>query len=265
MSETPIDAKRWNWKPKLRWFAAEIAVVVAGVLIALALNAWWQGRQDAASEEHYLALISRDLGAIATNLEEAYAYEADQTKGGLEAYHIISANGRSPEQLARISDLLQRLTWRRTLTAIDATYTDLINTGNLPLIRNQVLRDQIISYFEKVEREFEINDKNNSFFVDDMFAMFINGSGLFYYRGVSSTSAVQIGGVDSLLTDSFRGGYADEPDPIWNLPYESPEWVRVKALLSARISISLNASSLAEALLEETRTLKDAVEAELAR
>ena len=29
----------WDWRPKLRWFAAEITVVVAGVLIALALNA----------------------------------------------------------------------------------------------------------------------------------------------------------------------------------------------------------------------------------
>ncbi len=31
----------------LRWFAAEFAVVVSGVLVALALQAWYQSRQDA--------------------------------------------------------------------------------------------------------------------------------------------------------------------------------------------------------------------------
>ena len=36
-SESSSASTRWNWKPRLRWFAAEIAVVVAGVLIALAL------------------------------------------------------------------------------------------------------------------------------------------------------------------------------------------------------------------------------------
>lgn len=57
--------RQWAWRPKLRWFAAEIVVVVAGVLIALALNAWWGARQDAAAERSYLALIgSYDFNRI---------------------------------------------------------------------------------------------------------------------------------------------------------------------------------------------------------
>jgi hypothetical protein len=37
----PYDSpKRWDWRPKARWFAAEYLIVVLGVLTAVALNAW---------------------------------------------------------------------------------------------------------------------------------------------------------------------------------------------------------------------------------
>ncbi|WP_412069194.1 hypothetical protein [Rubrivirga sp. IMCC43871] len=64
--------RRWDWRPTLRWFAAEIVVVVAGVLIALALNAWWQGRQDHALETHTLrelrAALLNDLTDVQVNV-----------------------------------------------------------------------------------------------------------------------------------------------------------------------------------------------------
>lgn len=257
--------RRWDWRPRLRWFAAEILIVVAGVLIALALNAWWQNLQAAASEENYLSLIRRDLGDMAASLEELQAFEDEQIEGGLEAYRVISAEDRSAEQLALVSDRILRLTSRRTMSAIDATYTDLINTGNLPLIRNQALRDLIITYYERIEREFDIHNRNNSFFVDDMFARLIGGSGLFLSRGGSNTLVNRISGSDSLLTIAFAGGYVDDPDPIWSLPYSSPEWAKVKAQLVERIRVSGHGSRRAESLLEETRTLREAVDAELNR
>lgn len=64
--------RRFDWRPKARWFAAEIVVVVAGVLIALALNAWWQGRQDHALETHTLrelrAALVNDLADVQVNV-----------------------------------------------------------------------------------------------------------------------------------------------------------------------------------------------------
>lgn len=56
------DARRWEWRPKLRWFAAEILIVVCGVLIALALNAWWQGREQA-REERRLLVVSAETSS----------------------------------------------------------------------------------------------------------------------------------------------------------------------------------------------------------
>ena len=64
-------AKRWDWRPKLRWFASEYLIVVLGVLTAVALNAWWQGRQDRALETRSLRevrdALARDLPDIRWN------------------------------------------------------------------------------------------------------------------------------------------------------------------------------------------------------
>ncbi len=71
-STTPVPRTgTWQWQQKLRWFAAEIVIVVAGVLIALAINAWWQGRQDHALETRTLRelrdALANDLNDIRFN------------------------------------------------------------------------------------------------------------------------------------------------------------------------------------------------------
>lgn len=256
--------KRGNWKPKLRWFAAETLIVVIGVLIALSLNTWGQGRQNAASEESYLALISRDLGQMLDDLEELREYEDHQIEGGLEAYRTISAEGRSREQMAVVSDAMLRLTSRRTMNPTDATYQDLLSTGNLQLIRNRELRGQIVAFHERVEREFEIHNKNNTFFVDELFGTAIFGRGLFFSRAGSSTTFAATRNSENQITEAFEGGYANDPDPIWSLPYSSREWTAIKGQLLQRIRVSGYARERAETLLQETIELKEAVDAELA-
>ena len=62
-----------DWRPKARWLAAEIVVVVAGVLIALALDAWWEDRQAAAQERVYLNQLASDLETTANRLEQSEA------------------------------------------------------------------------------------------------------------------------------------------------------------------------------------------------
>ncbi|NNF59355.1 MAG: hypothetical protein HKN04_14060, partial [Rhodothermaceae bacterium] len=133
-SETRLPVprpKRWDWRPKLRWFGAEIVVVVLGVLTAVGINAWWQGQQDAASEANYLALISRDLGQMIDDLESLEAFETSQIEDGFAAYRTISDGDRSPEGRALISDVVTNLTLRRTMRLTNPAYQDLLSTGNL--------------------------------------------------------------------------------------------------------------------------------------
>jgi hypothetical protein len=257
------SSKRWDWRPKVRWFAAEIVVVVAGVLIALALNAWWQGRQDASSETIYLTLIARDLGQMVENLQNLSEVEAQQLQSGFAAYRILSGPTPSDEEKTIVSESLGRLTGRRTIHVTGATYEDLLSTGNLQLIRNRDLRNRLVAFYEEAERQFEIHNKNNTVFTDELFGEELFRRGLIYNEGRSAFSTRTR--ADSILQAGIAGGYAERPDPMWSLPSEAPEWNVVRSVLLQRIRTANYSSDFARTQLEETRDLQRAVEAELNR
>lgn len=54
---------------------AEIAVVVVGVLIALAAESWWADRQEARIELEYLVQLEEDVGALVAEIEASVAEE----------------------------------------------------------------------------------------------------------------------------------------------------------------------------------------------
>ena len=260
---TPIPPRRWDWRPKLRWFAAEILIVVAGVLIALALNAWWQGRQDAASEQSYLALISRDLEQMAENLQELADYEDGQFQHSLTAYRILSMSAPTEAEQDTASESLERLTSRRTIHATRATYEDLLNTGNIQLIRDRTLRRRLVSFYEEAERNFDIHNKNNAVFVDELYAHEVFRNGLIYTH--ARFGLARWARVDSLFNARIAGGYVDDPDPLWSLPQGAPQWNTVRAILLQRMRVAAYAHAFARTQLDETRELQRAIEAELNR
>ena len=264
---SPAPRRRWrprtvDWRPKLRWFASEYLIVVLGVLTAVGINAWWQGRQDAASEATYLALLSRDLGQLSDDLEELRDFETSQIEGGFAAYRVLSARDRSAEARTLVSDVVAGLTVRRTMRLTNPAYQDLLSTGNLGLIRDRALRDRVVSFYEWTEREFDIHNRNNASYVDDLFKDAMFRDGLFVFRGPAQSTFDATNEADSLFAAETRGGYADDPDPIWTLPDASPEWQMVRGQLLSRIRISLYGRLRARDVLARTREMKAAIDAE---
>lgn len=88
-------AQRWNCPPKLRWFAAEIGVVVAGVLIALILHAWWAGLQETRQRDALTAAVADELVTNISSLRASVerhraileAIDEAQRDGSTEAVH----------------------------------------------------------------------------------------------------------------------------------------------------------------------------------
>lgn len=73
-ADEPERRRRQFWSMEqrtFRWFVAEITVVVAGVLIALAMNSWWQIHRDRDVEQGYLRAIVSELDSTSASLERA--------------------------------------------------------------------------------------------------------------------------------------------------------------------------------------------------
>ena len=250
------------WRTRARWFAAEFLVIVTGVLVAVALNGFYQKWQDGRSEASYLALLSRDLQFTTRQLQEKIAFETDQLNDGLMAYRALSAASR-PANTAEVSAALSKLSARRTLALRAATYQDLLSTGNLRLIRNRQLRDQIVEYYGSTAAEYEIMNKNNSYFVDELYNSLVIGKGL-VKPGTASSNLASLSSVDAKLAPLLRPGYIDNADYLWSLPPGAPEWMQLRSTLLMRIRITAISEQYAQQILQRTHALSTALGAEQA-
>ena len=160
----PTDPPRWRWRPpavawrpKVRWFAAEYLIVVLGVLTAVGINAWWQGRQDAASEETYLRQLAADLRETVRVTEEADEYMADIDRAGGRIWDAFYA----PEPPPRDS----LLAWRavaadtRPVYPVLGTLEALVATGDLALVRDDSLRTAMTAYLQEARLQLDIQNR----------------------------------------------------------------------------------------------------------
>ncbi len=135
-----------NWTYAL----AEIFLIVAGISIALGVNAWYGARLDRLTEVEYLNRLRADLtddishfGRFATTLERKGA-----TLKTLLSESQQSLLARGTEVLAEdldFSDLVS-LTDNQT-----ATFDELRSTGNLALIRDAGIRSALADYYSGYE------------------------------------------------------------------------------------------------------------------
>ena len=157
---------------------------------------------------------------------------------------------------------LSRLTSRRTLRLVRATYTDLVSTGNLRLIRNPALRDLIVKYYEDSDRRSTIIDRNNQFFVDQMYAAYLGSSGLIAPRPTNNLPASGA----AMRQFAARTGFAvtEDADRLWRLAPDAPEYEVLTGKVWQRASVSFQAITSVEPVVAQAAAVRKAITDELA-
>lgn len=154
---------RWDWRLKTRWFAAEIVVVVAGVLIALALNAWWGARQSAAKERVYLQQLATDLELTATRLEgavESMTRTRDTSSRLLSAFS--DPERADPDSIAKWS--AQAVWYSRPSLSLGVARA-LVST-DLDVVRDDSIRTTIFGLLSHAEQHDAFDSETFSSFLD---------------------------------------------------------------------------------------------------
>ena len=135
---------------RLHWLFFETLVIVLGVLVALAINAWWNERQDREMEREYLVRL---LLEIRGDIDYLHRFSTELPKRKLEALQEIAPVVRRQEPVP--DDLLTFFSnvsrggmggMGVGLWVARTTYEDLVSTGNLRLITNTSLREILSSY-----------------------------------------------------------------------------------------------------------------------
>lgn len=152
----------------LKYAIGEIILVVIGILIALSINNWNSNRIDRNREAVYLKNIDRDLKEQLQSIEMQMDYELSIIK--IAKPLIINYKENHDLRVdSAFTASIGRLTGRMTFVKNNPTYTELLSSGNIDIIRNDSLKNALINYYQQLERMEQIINKNNNLFTDAVF------------------------------------------------------------------------------------------------
>jgi hypothetical protein len=140
-SETEGKVERY-----LLYAFGEIALVVIGILIALQINNWNEWRKDRVKEKEYLSEILEDLKRDTV----LFSKRLQDTEWKLMSLEMFLS-----EEIFNLANFKDTSEWLQILFASrgqayppinNNAVTDLTSTGNLNIIRNRALKNQILLY-----------------------------------------------------------------------------------------------------------------------
>ncbi len=128
-----------------RYAIGEILLVVIGILIALSINNWNEGRKDNLKEQAILNQLQEEYTANLKQLEAKMQMRSTVVKSGLSVLKYMN----TPKFVPRDSVILQ-LGYINNDATFDPIKNDLISSGNIRLIRNEKLRRLLSSWSSDV-------------------------------------------------------------------------------------------------------------------
>lgn len=129
----------------------EFAIIVAGVLAALAAQAWWEGHQERAREESYIAQLLDDTRETETRLIDAVQEDSLSRSGARKVIDALTTSGAVPAD--SFSTWIGMAGRAADFKPVAGTYQALVQSGDLRLIRDESLRAQITAYAATLEYE----------------------------------------------------------------------------------------------------------------
>jgi len=130
--------------------AAELVIIAMGVLVALAGDAAVDRARDRDRESDYLRSLFADVSADLSSLESR-SVESDRRREAQDEFLSVL---RGERQIADSSALVLQLRVATNFGTFDAqtsTFEDMLSTGGLELIEDDVIRRRILDYYHLVE------------------------------------------------------------------------------------------------------------------
>jgi hypothetical protein len=133
----------------LRYAIGEIVLVVIGILIALSINNWNEGRKDRKIEisylERLLSEVKKDTASINQNIQLADKLSAEYQNYILKMY----TKQKTSEDITNLLLSADLGSTAYNLQLTDIAYTELVNTGKLDLISDNLLKSEIVMYYKE--------------------------------------------------------------------------------------------------------------------
>ena len=139
-----------------RRLAREFVVIAAGALAALAGQAWWQNRQDRERERDYLRHLLADTRENAQHIDRLVADDSSSELTVRRVATFIYDSAPPPPRDTIASWFLDGGFFSSSaFYPLTDTYTALLATGDLRLLRDEALRRELVAYAARMDAERE--------------------------------------------------------------------------------------------------------------
>ena len=149
---------------KQDWMAVaiELVVVVVGILIALEVGQWAQGREERELERTYLLRLKEDL-----QIEYARATDAESwARDRLDAVALLSRITGNPaaagDEVASVAWAIETASWRSFPRVSQFVYNELQSTGHMRLIRSVALRRELAEHYAHLARDSWVGEDRSA-------------------------------------------------------------------------------------------------------
>ena len=138
----------------MRYAIGEILLVVIGILIALQVNNWNEDRKSGILEIRILNRLRQDLVVDTLYLNDRLERTIKQKTEQYEFVHEIYNTQKSEKEFKKV---LKLQNWDSdNLVMQTSTYEELKNSGQINIIENEGLKNQMINLY----REYEVATKH---------------------------------------------------------------------------------------------------------
>lgn len=235
-----------HWRRAIR----DVALIVIGVLIALAANAWWQARENQERARTYNAQLLADMRENERTLRSAFQLDsttADGMRGLLSALDRVPAPPRDSLRVWMQRPPVFYSAPRPSLGTVNA----LIETGDIRLFRDERLRSAVIAYSSAMQEE----QAEASRAIDVLVPGGLLLARRFRDAGLPTVRPGPDGRFRPAALERLTDGFAAE----WPAIRSDPQVF--EALLTATVGYASRVSSL-EAMLNATMQLRRLLEGE---
>ena len=153
----------------------EILLVVIGIIIAVQIGNWNQSVQDKELLRISLENLREDLELQKEIIDGQLAIESEMIAKADSILMFMQKPIPSPSDIA---PLLFELTTRRTFIANKATFNNLESTGNIVLIEDKELKNELIRYYQQLDYLTAVITNNNLFLIDNIYGVFVSNNGM---------------------------------------------------------------------------------------
>ncbi len=137
---------------KIPWarLAVESVAIVGSILVAFAIDAWWEERQELRDERSYLTSLHQEFVRGLDSVAQGERVHKQVLDANVDLINQIQAEKRtSVESLYYMFSLLSRPTDLRLPRAV---FDDLVSSGGTQLIRSDDLRIALALYGRTLSR-----------------------------------------------------------------------------------------------------------------